>query len=108
MCDSNAIVIDFELEEFGIVDLSDDDVGVNPTILWRDDIDHYVEIDGSLLPIEHRTCSAPNCSITTQLVVHDLFQIHCSPIRYNIPYGPVTPYRGFRSRHPHVVSHDSL
>ena len=32
----------------------------------------------------------------------------CSPIRYNIPYGPVTPYRGFRSRHPHVVLHDSL
>ena len=33
--------------------------------------------------------------------------LHCSPIRYNIPYRPVTPYRGFRSRHPHVVSHDS-
>ena len=65
--DSNAIVIDFELEEFGIIDLSNDDVGVNPTILWRDDIDHYVEIDGSLLLIEHRTCSAPDCSIMTQL-----------------------------------------
>ncbi len=65
--DSNAIVIVFELEEFGIVDLSNDDVDVNPTILWRDDIDHYVETDGSLLLLEHRTCGAPNCSITTQL-----------------------------------------
>jgi hypothetical protein len=74
--DSDSDVTDFELEEFGIIDLSkddiidltNDDVDVNPTtILWRDDIDHYEEIDGSLLLLEHRFCGAPGCLIVTQL-----------------------------------------
>lgn len=46
-------------KEEGIVDLSNDAAGIDVDVtVWRDDIDHYVEVNGLLLLLEHRVCGA--------------------------------------------------
>ena len=59
---SDASEIDIELDEEGIIDLSNDDV--DP--IWRDDVDHYVEVNGLLL-FEYKICGAIGCLQVTQL-----------------------------------------
>ena len=54
-----------EIDTEGIIDLSDDEVG--PIFMWRDDEDHYVEVNGSPLLLEHRMCGAKGCQQMTQL-----------------------------------------
>ena len=48
-----------------IIDLSDDEV--SPIFMWRDDEDHYVELKGLPLLLEHRMCGAKGCQQMTQL-----------------------------------------
>ena len=60
---SDASEIDIELDEEGIIDLSNDDF--DP--IWRDDVDHYVEVNGLLLLLEYKICGAIGFLQVTQL-----------------------------------------
>ena len=63
--DIDASQDDAEIDKEGIIDLSDDEV--SPNFMWRDDEDHYVELKGLPLLLEHRMCGAKGCQQMTQL-----------------------------------------
>jgi hypothetical protein len=56
---------DASQDDAEIIDLSDDEV--SPIFMWTDDVDHYVEIKGLSLLLEHRICGAEGCLQITQL-----------------------------------------
>lgn len=65
--DANQVAPKLDEIEIGVINLSNDAVDVSPTIAWRDDIDHYAEINGSLLLLDYRICGAGGCLQRTQL-----------------------------------------